>query len=374
MSQKSDAIFLIAGDGDLEKIPRAAYDREDLLQELLDRYPELLAGEQIRSGGPVRWLVVEREAGIPDSEGASARWAVDHLLLDQKGRPTFVEVKRSSDSRIRREVLGQMLEYAANARSFWPIERLRSKAATRQGGEEALEEAVRQLLADSSDADPSDQVEQFWSRVDENLRNGDVRLLFVADELRTELRRVIEFLNEQMPRVEVLGVEVPQYVGENLRVLVPRLVGQTEYALQEKRASQPRSLTNRKEFLESCPPAARRFFERLLAEARDRGLVIQWGTKGMSIRFPQSDGSPCTLFYGFPPPDDGSTNANFQAYVGYLPSQEHEVALRRKLLHVAPFVESGKYTLKIDLTDEAARDAEKLIPELLAVGDGLRSL
>ena len=29
--------------------------------------------------------------------------------------PTLVEVKRSSDTRIRREVVGQMLHYAANA-------------------------------------------------------------------------------------------------------------------------------------------------------------------------------------------------------------------------------------------------------------------
>jgi 5-methylthioribose kinase len=38
-----------------------------------------------------------------------------------------VEVKRSSDTRIRREVVGQMLDYAANAVVYWPLEMIRAK-------------------------------------------------------------------------------------------------------------------------------------------------------------------------------------------------------------------------------------------------------
>jgi hypothetical protein len=33
--------------------------------------------------------------------------------------PTFVEVKRASDTRARREVVAQMLDYAANGSVFW---------------------------------------------------------------------------------------------------------------------------------------------------------------------------------------------------------------------------------------------------------------
>ena len=41
--------------------------------------------------------------------------------------PTLVEVKRSSDTRERREVVGQMLDYAANAVVYWPIETIRAR-------------------------------------------------------------------------------------------------------------------------------------------------------------------------------------------------------------------------------------------------------
>jgi hypothetical protein len=50
--------------------------------------------------------------------------------------PTLVEVKRSSDTRIRREVVGQMLDYAANAVVYWPLERLRATFEASEGAED----------------------------------------------------------------------------------------------------------------------------------------------------------------------------------------------------------------------------------------------
>jgi hypothetical protein len=51
------------------------------------------------------------------------------------------------------------------------------------------------------------------------------------------LRRVIEFLNEQMSTTEVLGLEVRQFVerGGTRQTLVPQLIGRTEAARAEKR-------------------------------------------------------------------------------------------------------------------------------------------
>ena len=85
----------------------ALYDSERLLQEMLAKHPDLLAGEQINIDDPRRWLLITREMSVPDEEDGSGRWSIDHLFLDQEGIPTLVEVKRSSDTRIRREVVGQ---------------------------------------------------------------------------------------------------------------------------------------------------------------------------------------------------------------------------------------------------------------------------
>ena len=113
-------------DGQLIAMQARAYDSEDVLQTLLAHYPSLLAGEQMDSANPRRWVLVAREVGLPSEEAGAARWAVDHLFLDQDGIPTLVEVKRSDDTRIRREVVGQMLDYAAHAVVYWSIDRLRA--------------------------------------------------------------------------------------------------------------------------------------------------------------------------------------------------------------------------------------------------------
>jgi hypothetical protein len=97
------------------------YAAEDDFQKLLADYPNLLAGDQIDRISPRRWLLVAREVAVASEEEGSNRWSLDHLFLDQDAIPTIVEVKRSADTRIRREVVGQMLDYAANAAPCVPI-------------------------------------------------------------------------------------------------------------------------------------------------------------------------------------------------------------------------------------------------------------
>jgi hypothetical protein len=63
------------------------YDSENLLQALLARYPDLLAGDQFTES-PRRWLLVKREAGAPAKEAGRSRWSLDHLFLDQEAVPT----------------------------------------------------------------------------------------------------------------------------------------------------------------------------------------------------------------------------------------------------------------------------------------------
>src|SRR5215212_10464542 len=175
---------------------------------------------------PRRWLLISRETGLPSVEGGTDRWSVDHLFLDQDAVPTIVEVKRSADTRIRREIVGQMLDYAANAVVYWPVETLRARF------EDGREEPAQDLtdLLDDLDAD----VEEYWQKVKTNLQAGRVRLIFVADEVPAELRRVVEFLNQQMDPAEVLAVEIKQYAGQGMKTLVPWVVGQTAEAQRKK--------------------------------------------------------------------------------------------------------------------------------------------
>ena len=272
-------IFLLQADGELIEMQERTYDSEALLQNLIARYPNLLAGNQIDSVTPRRWLLIAREMSLPADEGGANRWAVDHLFLDQDAIPTIVEVKRSTDTRIRREVVGQMLDYAANAVVYWPIERLRSTfetTCTVQGRDPAEELAA--FLENGADND----FDTFWQRAKTNLQAGRVRLVFVADEIPAELRRIVEFLNEQMDPAEVLAVEIKQYVGQELKTLVPRVIGQTAETQRKKTvATSPRRKWDGAQFMEEL--GARRgkaeveIAQAILSWARSRGLRIWWG-------------------------------------------------------------------------------------------------
>jgi hypothetical protein len=224
-------IYLIKDDDVLVEMVEQQYDSEELLQGLLDKYPLLLAGDQINTSEPRQWLPITREKGIPDSKDGSDRWAVDHLFLDQDGIPTLVEVKRSSDTRIRREVVGQMLDYAANAVVYWPVESIRSQFEERCNDKniDPEQELLEKLGRDDS--------EGFWTTVKANLAAGKIRMLFVADVIPPELQRIVEFLNWQMKAAEVLAIEIKQYVGEGHKTLVPRVVGQTAAAEAAKGTS-----------------------------------------------------------------------------------------------------------------------------------------
>lgn len=223
-------IFLLQDGGGLVRLQESPYDSEALLQELLAKYPDLLAGDQIDGTEPRRWLLVSREMGVPAEADGGDRWSLDHLFLDQDAIPTLVEVKRSSDTRIRREVVGQMIDYAANAVVYWPVETIRARfEQTCAARKEDAAATLAAFLGADADADG------FWQRTKTNLQAGRVRLVFVADVIPPELRRAVEFLNGQMDPAEVLAVEVKQFTGERgLTTLVPRLVGQTAVAQQKK--------------------------------------------------------------------------------------------------------------------------------------------
>lgn len=229
-------LFIIKEDNSLVGLSETKYEKEDFLQALLARYPDLLASDQINPEVPRRWLLITRELGVPDDPEASNRWSLDHLFVDQEGIPTLVEVKRSTDTRIRREVIGQMLDYAANGVLHWPIETIRNAFARRC--EKDGKDPTMEL---QSFVGPDIAPESFWISVKTNLQAGRIRLLFVSDVVPPELRRVVEFLNEQMEAAEVLAVEVRQYVGHGLRSLVPRVFGQTAQAEQRKSAGSRRT-------------------------------------------------------------------------------------------------------------------------------------
>ena len=65
--------------------------------------------------------------------------------------------------------------------------------------------------------------------------SNQLRLVFFLEEAPIELKSVVDFLNKQMERTEVLLVEARQYLKDDLKLVVPTLFGYTEEARLVKR-------------------------------------------------------------------------------------------------------------------------------------------
>jgi hypothetical protein len=224
MPTESDEIFFLEAE-QLRPLPvrsmRAGLfgrSLEDALQMLLQRYPQVIPGRQIdpASEDPPRFVLLRREMPV-------GGWSLDHLYVDQRGILTLVETKLIQNPESRREVIGQVIEYAANTNESWAYGRARQYATefwSKEGRE--LNEVLLEEFGEDLD------IESFWGIVEENLKDGRIRLIIAADELRAEVRRMIEYLNREMQNAEVLGLELKCYGQESTPlVLVPRLVGQT---------------------------------------------------------------------------------------------------------------------------------------------------
>ncbi|MFN3213779.1 MAG: hypothetical protein ACE37M_11785 [Henriciella sp.] len=209
-------IFTETADGQLVPMRPSAPPDEDSLQELIGRFPEIISGD----GEPL--LLVQREQSVPDTLEGSARWSLDHLFVSRGAVPVLVEVKRATDTRIRREVIGQLMDYAANGVAYWRSGTLAESFATQSSKDGTDPDVTLSQFLDGEDA------EDFWAQVDANLSAGRIRLIVAADVIPKELARIIEFLNEQM-QCTVLAVELTYFEAEDgRRTLAPKVIGETE--------------------------------------------------------------------------------------------------------------------------------------------------
>ena len=272
-------IYTRAEQGRLETLTEERFSTEDDLQALIAEHPELLAGEQIRPDNPLRWILITREKGIAETSNAAARWAIDHLIIDQDAVPTLVEVKRGSNSEIRRTIVGQLLEYAAHAAQTWTAEELR-RAFEESTHAKGLDPG--NVLATLLQSDGEPDADGFWQDVSTNLDAKRLRLLFVADDIPDPLKRVVEFLNGQMPAIEVLAVEIKQFRGNSTQILVPQVIGRTA-AFDRGQRAQP--LTH-ESFLAGfgSDKATRGVAERLLKVVSELEGTLEWQPNSVSVR------------------------------------------------------------------------------------------
>lgn len=290
----------------LEPVPRGSPPfREDKLQALLAAHPEVLPVAEIEPAfAPLVYLGRE----IPTPSGF-----LDVLYVSPAGYLTLVEAKLWDNPQARREVVGQIVEYAKDF-SRWTFEDL-DAAVRRAGGpgSAGILDRVRQR-------DPDVEEAAFIDTVTRALRRGAFLLLVVGDGIREGVETLAAYLQRTPSLHFSLGlIELALFrttPGQDWPLLVqPRTVARTAEvvrAVVEVRApaglevavalpsekteggsKAGRTLTEDaffEQLAESTSQGTASEVGELVGELGDLGIVPSWGTSGVSLRLPDPGG------------------------------------------------------------------------------------
>ncbi len=148
---------------------------------------------------------------------------IDALYISPSGGITVVETKLWRNPEARREVVGQIIDYAT-ALSSWSYERLDEACRSASGL------SLWELVSSHAGGDLPDGEAGFIDAVSKNLRHGRFLLLVVGDGIREEVERMTSYV-QAAPRLQfhLALVELRIYSSDEdrVRIVVPSVVAKT---------------------------------------------------------------------------------------------------------------------------------------------------
>ncbi|QQV77599.1 hypothetical protein H5J25_01985 [Sphingomonas aliaeris] len=203
----------------VRRVPQGEARREATLRDMIADHPEMLPVHDLDPSYG-RLITVTKELSIP---GVGF---VDVLLMDEHGRLVVVECKLWRNPQARREVVGQILDYAREISRFGyeDLQRQVSIATKRQGN-------VLHALA--SEAGGTLGEAEFVDRVSRDLAAGRFLLLIVGDGIAEGTRRIGEYLRDQpglafsFALIEMAEYRHTDTAGAEHLIVHPRVLAQT---------------------------------------------------------------------------------------------------------------------------------------------------
>lgn len=265
-------ILLIDG-GKVTPLNETRFTEEGKLQDYLEEYPNLIPLADIVEGAS-QLLCIGREVGAGSG-------SIDLLCVDKDSLLTIVETKLRKNREARREVVGQIIEYASYV-CQWTADDVyrvaneyfaKSEKAPQSYKGKTLDEIMKEVVRDTfSDED-------FRIRIGQNLRDGRIRLIIAVDELIEPLRATVTFLNSYS-NFDILLLQLTDFEeSETKKVLVPLLFG---YATKSaERGSRETKHWDEASFLadakEKCEPEIADTVVKLYEFTKDNADGVSWG-------------------------------------------------------------------------------------------------
>jgi len=199
------------GENKWSSLSHEEFREEADLQRLLFENPEIIPVEEVSEAslGSIRLML--KEVGLPGSG------STDLVGIDVKGNICIIETKLAKNPEAKRQVIGQILEYAAfmHGKGFDWL----NSAVKRQKGVGLSEFFEQQDY-------PNWDKEAFEQNITDNLALGKFKLFIVVDKINPGLRRILNYMRNVL-KVEIYALEL-KYFKHNkagMEILVPIIHG-----------------------------------------------------------------------------------------------------------------------------------------------------
>jgi hypothetical protein len=163
-------------------------------------------------------------------EVSTVSGSIDNLFLSTQGYLTIAETKLWRNPEARREVVGQLVDYAKDV-SQWSFSDLESKVSNYNARRHQKPEGVLASLRRLEDIDET-QEQIITDTITRNLRNGRFLLLVVGDGIRESVEAMADYL-QQTPQLHftlaLVELQVYEIAGEARKPLlvIPQVVART---------------------------------------------------------------------------------------------------------------------------------------------------
>ncbi|ACB84393.1 hypothetical protein [Natranaerobius thermophilus] len=325
---------------DIEKISFTSKEfDENWIQELIRKYPNILPVADIEAiFDPL--IPIGRE--VPTNSGA-----IDNMFINTEGYLTIVETKLWRNPEARREVVGQIIDYAKEV-CEWSFdelnERVKAYNYNYHGTRAGIIETIRKHNPEINESELVDSICK-------NMQRGRFLLLIVGDGIRESVEEMVNYLNQTPSILFTLAlVELQMYkLDQNDYLVIPQIITRTREITravvkidgvsidkvevdvdtsEDKSKKKKRRKLDEEEFYEKLSEHVSEenidFVKRIFEDMQNLGCIIQWRQSSAMIRLKDPSGTKqkFTMF---------GISTNGEIITGWLSDQLRKYGISRKL-------------------------------------------
>jgi hypothetical protein len=262
-----------------KKIERSTFEQEDLLQELIYKFPETIPLDDMKDKKNVRLLVLARE--FPSGSG---RERIDALGVDREGDLYLIETKLDKNAD-KRQVVAQVLDYGASLWGSGDFDGFLAEIdkEVKRTFQVPLTEKLKAFF-DIED----DEAIALVNAARKNFDRGAFRFVVLMNRL-DGLKNLVLFINRNSEFV-IFAVEVEYYEDEEHGIVIPRLFGDGDIERRKGEGRLGPAMKNILDLLQDGQPHAIEELNRLcttpefkIKRLRDLGYDVQLSNGGYQL-------------------------------------------------------------------------------------------